>query len=114
MARKPLQLGRPDVAEIIDESQVRSGGRGDKSPPAGTTSGDRSGSGISVSQVPVGGGEGGLDSIWEKSGGGRPERVAQSIDAEVSEEFERRLEVNEFVTLSITDSAGEAALIDRQ
>lgn len=44
--------------------------------------------------------EGGVESIWEKSGGGRPEGWRKGIAPEVSAEFERRLEANEFTTLT--------------
>lgn len=112
MARKPLQLGRPDVAEIIDELHAAepSGWRKDrllviKLAARGelTSAAIADLAGISVSQVfslvrAVR--EGGLDSIWDKSGGGRPEGWRKGIDAKVSEEFERRLEANDFVTLT--------------
>ena len=112
MARRPLQLCRPDVAEIIDELHRKEppGWRKDRllviklASRGELTSGKIADlAGICVSQVFTlvrSVREQGLESIWEKSGGGRPEGWRKGIPEEVSAEFERKLEANEFTTLT--------------
>ena len=112
MARRPLQLCRPDVAEIIDEVHRKEppGWRKDRllviklASRGELTSGKIADlAGICVSQVFTlvrSVREQGLESIWEKSGGGRPEGWRKGIPEEVSAEFERKLEANEFTTLT--------------
>lgn len=112
MARRPLQLDRPDVAEIIDEVHRNepAGWRKDrllviKLAARGEFTSTKIADlvGICVSQVfslvrAVR--QDGLEAIWKKSGGGRPEGWRKGIPAEVSAEFERKLEANEFITLT--------------
>ena len=43
--------------------------------------------------------KGGLDAIWEKKSGGRPTGWRKDIPKRVMEQFEAKLEANEFVTL---------------
>jgi transposase len=112
MARRPLQLCRPDVAEIIDELHRKEppGWRKDRllviklASRGELTSGKIADlAGICVSQVFTlvrSVREQGLESIWEKSGGGRPEGWRKGIPEEVSAEFERKVEANEFTTLT--------------
>jgi transposase len=42
---------------------------------------------------------GGLEAIWNKDPGGRPEGWRKGVSPQVTEEFEAKLEANDFVTL---------------
>lgn len=111
MARKPIQLNRPDVAKIIDEKHRSepSGWRKDRllviklvAKGELTSKEIAELAGVSPAQVFVlvkAVRQGGLEAIWEKNPGGRPTGWRKGIAAEVTEEFERKLEANEFNTL---------------
>jgi len=111
MARKTLKLGCPEVARVIDEKHreekpgwrkdrllaIKLAARGEHTAAeiAETVGMARSQVFAFVKAVR----EGGLEAIWEKSRGGRPEGDRKGVPEEVSAEFGRKLAGNEFATL---------------
>ena len=111
MARKTLKLGCPEVAEVIDGKHrtEKPGWRKDRllaiklaSRGEHTAAEIAEIAGMARSQVFAfvkAVREGGLEAIWEKSRGGRPEGDRKGVDEEVSAEFGRKLAGHEFATL---------------
>lgn len=111
MAGRPLKLGCPEVAAIIDEKHRRekAGWRKERLLAIKLAAGGEHTSqqiaelcGLSRSKVfellkAVR--EGGLEAIWERDPGGRPEGWRKGVSAEVMKEFQAKLANHEFTTL---------------
>ena len=111
MAGRTLQLGRPDVAAIIDKAYreekpgwhkqrllaIKLAARGEHT---GSEIGDLCGlSRATVFALVKAVREGGLEAISERDSGGRPEGWRKGISAKVMKQFEAKLAANEFATL---------------
>lgn len=111
MARKTLKLGRPEVAAVINEKHKaeKTGWRKDRllaiklaAKGANTSQEIADLCGLSrakVFELVRDVRNGGLEAIWKKNPGGRPEGWRKGVSPQVTEEFEAKLEANDFVTL---------------
>lgn len=111
MAGRKLKLGCPEVAAVINEKHRREklGWRKDRLLAIKlAASGEHTGQQIAelcglsrskIFELLKAVREGGLEAIWERNPGGRPEGWRKGVSAEVMKEFQAKLANHEFTTL---------------